>query len=395
MRVLVVNAGSSSLKHALVDARTEEILTRGVQRWDPDASAGRHVAALRTALEDAGGCADAVGHRVVHGGALAGPVLVDASAIAQIAALAALAPLHTRAALEGIAAAREALPGVAQVACFDTAFHHGLPAAAATYALPREWVERFGLRRYGFHGLNVAWCHEQAVQALGAQRCRRLVVCHLGSGCSVTAVLDGRSVDTTMGFTPLDGVPMATRSGSIDPGLLAHLLASGIAREELEDALNHRSGLLAIAGTSDLREVQAAAIAGDERAQLAFDVFVRGVAAAVAAMTTSLRGLDALVFTAGAGEGSALLRAAVCARLAHLGVALDVVANARHAARIGVPDAAVAVLVVHAGEEVVIARETSHVLSCCHGAAPRAAAPTPLRRRQHRTAPPAVNGPRP
>jgi acetate kinase len=368
--VLVVNAGSSSLKHALVDARDtgfagagERVLRSGMQRWDPGSSSGRHARALCDAVADAGGTADAVGHRVVHGGErFSGPAIVDGATRAAIAGLAELAPLHTRAALEGIDAAAQALPGVPQVACFDTAFHRTLTPAAATYALPAEWSERLHLRRYGFHGLNVAWCHEQVEHLLGADRCRRLVVCHLGSGCSVSAVLDGRSVDTTMGFTPLEGVPMATRSGSIDPGLLLHLLASGISREELDDALNHRSGLYGICGLADLEEIQDAAIAGDARAQLAFDVLVRGVSSAVAAMTTSLRGFDALVFTGGAGEHSSLLRAAVCGRLDHLGVALDPVANTGHAGAISAPGAAVEVLVVAAGEELVIARETSRLL---------------------------------
>ena len=363
MLVLIVNAGSSSLKHALVDADTLRVVRSGVERWEPGAGAGRHGGALRAALADAGGEADAIGHRVVHGGErFTGPMHLDPGVRADIASLGALAPLHTRAALEGIDAASAALPELPQVACFDTAFHHDLPPAAATFALPRDWSERFALRRYGFHGLNVQWCHEQALRALGTDRARRLVVCHLGSGCSVTAVLAGRSVDTTMGFTPLDGVPMATRSGSIDPGLLLHLLASGIERDELDDALNHRSGLLGLCGRHGVYEVEQAAIAGDEGAQLAFDVLVRGVSSAVAAMTTSLRGLDALVFTAGAGEGSSLLRAHVCSRLAHLGVALDVVRNTRHETQIGAPDAAVATLVVAAGEELVIARETARLL---------------------------------
>jgi acetate kinase len=369
MHVLVVNAGSSSLKHALVEADAMTVVRNGEERWQPGAGAGRHAEALRAALADAGGEAEAIGHRVVHGGErFTGPVRVDAGVRAAIASLETLAQLHTRAALEGIDAATAALPELAQVACFDTAFHHDLPPAAATYALPQDWSERFGLRRYGFHGLNVGWCHEQALRALGADRSRRLVVCHLGSGCSVTAVLDGHSVDTTMGFTPLEGLPMATRSGSVDPGLLLHLLAVGIEPGELDEALNHRSGLLGICGRHGVREVEGAAIAGDERAQLAFDVLVRGVSSAVAAMTASLRGLDALVFTAGAGEGSSLLRAHVCARLAHLGVALDVVLNARHAAQIGARDAAVATLVVAAGEELLIARETARLLA---GAATR------------------------
>lgn len=363
MRVLVVNAGSSSLKHALVDTADEAILTRAEERWEPDAKAGRHSDALTAALADAGDHAEAVGHRVVHGGpGFIGPALIDADTRAAIAALAPLAPLHTRAALEGIDAASAALPGLQQVACFDTTFHRTLQPEAATYALPREWIERFALRRYGFHGLNVSWCHEQATRILGTQRCRRLVVCHLGSGCSVSAVLDGRSVDTTMGFTPVEGVPMATRSGSVDPGLLLHLLASGIEHDELYEALNHRSGMLGLSGLAGIHEVERAASAGDEHAQLALDVLVRGVSSAVAAMTTSLRGLDALVFSAGAGEHSASLRAAICARLAQLDVAIDEGPNSRNAEQIGARDAPVAVLIVRAGEEVVIARETGQVL---------------------------------
>jgi acetate kinase len=365
VRVLVVNAGSSSLKHALVDVDgvTADVLSAAAESWEPGAYGGRHAEALQAVLASAGGQAEAVGHRVVHGGpTFAGPVRIDAAARKAIAALAPLAPLHTRAALEGIDAAAAALPDLPQVACFDTTFHRTLTAEAATYAVPRTWSERFGLRRYGFHGLNVAWCHQRAAAILGAAASRRLVVCHLGSGCSVTAVLDGRSVDTSMGFTPLDGVPMATRPGALDPGLLLHVLAAGVGLDELDEALNHRSGLLGIAGLHGLREVELAAAAGDERAQLAFAILVRGVSGAVAAMTTALHGLDAVVFTAGAGEGSAALRAAVCARLAQLGVGVDATRNAEHAEQIAPPGAAVAVLIVAAGEEIVVARDTATVL---------------------------------
>ncbi len=374
MLVLVVNAGSSSLKHALIDTSSEEVRGSGEAFWDSSAAPGRHGGALRDALAGAGAGvgagvgagsrAAAVGHRVVHGGPdFTGPTLIDAATRAAIAALAPLAPLHTHAALEGIDAATAVLPDLPQVACFDTAFHRTLGAAAATYALPRAWTERFGLRRYGFHGLNVGWCAERAAAILGAARARGLVVCHLGSGCSVSAVADGRSVDTTMGFTPLEGVPMATRSGSVDPGMLLHLLAAGITSDELGQTLNHRSGLLGIAGRRGVHEVERAAVGGDPRAQLALDVFVRGVSGAVAAMTTALPGgLDALVFTAGAGERSALLRAAICARLGQLGVALDAERNAANGPRIEATGAAVAVLVVPAGEEIVVARQTAAVL---------------------------------
>jgi acetate kinase len=354
VRVLVVNAGSSSLKHALVDAAAGAVVARGEERWDPDEhEPGRHAAALAAALT--GARADAVGHRVVHGGIrFIGPTVVSAEVREAIAALAELAPLHTRAALEGIDAAGAALPGLPHVACFDTAFHRTLAPEAATYALPHEWTERFGLRRFGFHGLNVEWCAERAPG-------RRIVVCHLGSGCSVSAVRDGRSVDTTMGFTPLEGVPMATRSGSVDPGLLLHLLDGRIGRDEVEHALNHRSGLLGISGVAGgVREVGHAAAAGDDRASLAIAVFVRGVAGAVAAMTASIGGLETLVFTGGVGEGSARIRGMVAGRLAHLGVALDDDANRGGEGErdIGAAGAPVRVLIVPAGEELVIARQT-------------------------------------
>lgn len=378
MRVLVVNAGSSSLKHALVDsARIGDdpggaVVASGEERWDPGDSPGRHGEALTRALRDAGGSGaagpDAIGHRVVHGGErFEAPAVIDDDVRAGIEQAARLAPLHNRAALEGIDAALEAFPELPQVACFDTAFHRTLDAEAATYAVPREWRERHGIRRFGFHGLNVAWCAGRARELLGAEASRRLVVCHLGSGCSATAVRDGRSCDTTMGFTPLDGVPMGTRSGAIDPGILPHLMrTAGLGADELDDALNHRSGLLGLAGSADVREVLAAAEQGEPDARLALDVFARGVAGAVAALSTSLGGLDALVLTAGIGERSPDVRAQVAARLEHLGVALDAARNGEATGgddgEIGAVRARVRVLVVAAREELVVARETAAAL---------------------------------
>lgn len=363
MRVLVINAGSSSLKHAVVETESGELLSFAEERWEPEDVPGRHASELRSALGGDDRAPDAIGHRVAHGAdVFAGPVLVDADVRAQIAALARLAPLHNQAALEGIDTAAEVWPGIPQVACFDTAFHHTLPAPAATYAVPHTWTERFGLRRYGFHGLNVEWCTQRAGELLSPAATRRLVVCHLGSGASVTAVLDGRSVDTTMGFTPLEGVPMATRSGSVDPGLLLHLAREGLSIDELDRGLNHQAGLLGVSRLSpDLRVVLRAAKAGDEHAQLAFDVLVRGVAAAIAAMSTALGGLDCLVFTAGAGEGSSALRATVAARIAHLGVELDDAENARAEpdADITAAGGRVRTLVIRAGEERVVAWETA------------------------------------
>ena len=238
------------------------------------------------------------------------------------------------------------------VAVFDTAFHATIPEEAATYAVPPRWRNDWAVRRYGFHGLSVQWAAERVAVP-------RLVVCHLGGGCSVTAVRDGLSVDTTMGFSPLEGVPMASRSGSVDPGALLHLLRSGrLDIDALDHALNHESGLVGLAGTADVRELEARAAADEAAATLALDVFSYRVAGAVAALVVATEGLDALVFTAGIGEGSAVVRERVCGRLRHLGVELDVAAN-----RDAVPDAdvsragsAVRVAVIHAREDSVAAR---------------------------------------
>jgi acetate kinase len=324
LNVLVVNAGSTSLKLHLVSptGETERLASLG----------------------EATGRVEAVAHRVVHGGPrFREPVVIDGEVRAQIFELEPLAPLHNAPALRAIEAAEAALPKLPQVAVFDTAFHATIPAAAATYALPRQWREEWGVHRYGFHGLSVQWAAEQV-------RVPRLVVCHLGGGCSVTAVLDGRSVDTTMGFSPLEGVPMATRSGSVDPGALIFLLREqGLGADDVDRALNTESGLRGLAGGSgDMRQLEQRMQAGDSDAKLAFDVFVHRVAAAVGAMSAATQGLDALVFTAGIGEGSALVRSRVCGRLGHLGVGTS---------------SSVRVEVVQAREELVVARAAVALLS--------------------------------
>ena len=333
MRVLVVNAGSTSLKLRLVGPGDEEAApVAELADVDP-----RSV--------------DAVAHRVVHGGPrFRDPVLVDEDVIAAIADLRPIAPLHNAPALAGIDAARRALPDVPHVAVFDTAFHATLPEEASTYAVPPRWREEWGIRRYGFHGLSVQWAAERVPA-------RRLVVCHLGGGCSVTAVLDGRSVDTTMGFSPLEGVPMATRSGSIDPGALLYLLREGrLGLEELDGQLEHESGLAGLSGggSGDVREAS----------ELALAVFGYRVAAAVAAMAAAAGGLDALVFTAGMGENSAGVRERVCDRLAFLGVALDAGRNAaaKPDCEVSADGGAVAVWVIRAREELVAAQAARGVL---------------------------------
>jgi acetate kinase len=336
VRVLVVNAGSTSLKLSVVDED---------ERAEP-------VAALDAVPGDVG----AVGHRVVHGGErFREPVVIDEEVERELAKLTELAPLHNAPALDAIRAARAALPGIPHFAVFDTAFHATIPDEAATYALPRRLRDQ-GIRRFGFHGLSVQWAAERVPAT-------RLVVCHLGGGCSVTAVDGGRSVDTTMGFTPLEGVPMATRAGSVDPGALLYLLRHGISTAELEGLLEHESGLVGLSGLSgDVRELEAS---DEPAARLALDVFAYRIAQAVAAMAVPLGGLDALVFTGGIGENSASVRAEVCRRLAILGIALDKTANDSAEADVDVAtsDSRVRVAVIRAGEDVVVARAIHQHLS--------------------------------
>jgi acetate kinase len=304
------------------------------------------VASLAAAPRDVA----AVAHRVVHGGErFREPVVIDDDVERALAALADLAPLHNRPALTAIESARRALPDVPHVAVFDTAFHATLPPEASTYALPRRFREELGIRRYGFHGLSVQWAAEQVPVP-------RLVVCHLGGGCSVTAVRDGRSVDTTMGFTPLEGVPMATRAGSVDPGALLHVLRTGaLTADDLDGALEHESGLVGLGGSDDPRKLEGT---------LALAVYTYRIAGAVAAMAVALGGLDALVLTAGVGEGSAYVRAQICARLAFLGVELDAAANERAEpdAEIAVAASRVRVVVLHAREDLVAARAARELL---------------------------------
>jgi acetate kinase len=279
---------------------------------------------LREALDGGLGDADIVGHRIVHGGQrFRDAVLIDAGVETALRELVGMAPLHQRQSLEALDAVSQALPAVPAVACFDTAFHATLPPAAHTYALPAEWRERWAVRRYGFHGLSHAWIARRVPDLLGTSA-SRIVSCHLGAGASLCAIADGRSVDTTMGFTPLEGLVMATRSGSVDPGLVLWLIErAGIAERELADKLEHGSGLLGLAGTADMREVLTRADRGDRDARLARDVYVHRARAGIAAMAAALGGLDVLVFTGGVGERSAEIRARAVGGLGFLGLALD------------------------------------------------------------------------
>jgi acetate kinase len=293
-------------------------------------------------------------------------VILDKSVEDEIRALEPLAPLHNAPALKGIEQARRAFPDLPHVAVFDTSFHATMPAEASTYALPNEWRE-WGIRRYGFHGTSVEWSAERAPDLLGhSSDGLKLVVCHLGGGCSVTAVRDGRSVDTTMGFSPLEGIPMTTRSGSVDPGALFYLQRErGLGVDELDHALNSASGVKALAGGGlGMREIEEAAEAGDVDARLAVDVFVHRLVGAVAEMAAAAGGLDALVFTAGIGENSAPIRAGACGRLALLGIQFDLQRNAEAEpdCDVAASDSAVRVLVIRAREEVVAARAARALL---------------------------------
>jgi acetate kinase len=359
MRVWVVNAGSSSLKLSVVEWPQGLASCQQNVALPADATPSLEAAAAQV------GRIDAVAHRIVHGGLkFRQAVRIDEGVLGALEALREIDPLHAAKSLAGVRAAQAALPDVPQVACFDTAFHAGLPEAAWRYALPAEWTEPWGLRRMGFHGLSLA----HAVRRLGEldAAARRVVICHLGSGCSVTAVRDGRSLDTTMGYTPLEGLAMATRAGSVDPGVLTHLLRDrGLSPTQLEDGLERHSGLLGLSGVSgDLREVRAAAGRGDARSAVAIDVFTHMVCRGIGAVLASLDGLDALVFTGGIGEHDAALRAAVCERFAWLGLQLDGRRNqdAGADAVLSQPASRVRVWAIEAREDLTMAREAAALL---------------------------------
>jgi len=324
--VLVVNAGSSSLKLSVVGPGDETLASRELAApravVDPDE--------LRRALGDEGGLggADAVGHRIVHGGSrFRSAVVVDPEVRDALAELVDLAPLHQPKSLAALDAVSAALPDVPAVACFDTAFHATLPEAAFTYALPSSWASKWGVRRYGFHGLSHAWVARRAPALLGVSSTTlRIVSCHLGAGASLCAIAGGQSVDTTMGFTPLEGLVMATRSGSVDPGLVLWLLERGdLSEAELGHALEHESGLLGLSGTADMRDVvsRAGAGSGDPAARLAIDVYLHRLRALIASMAAALGGLDVLAFTGGVGEHSPEIRSGAAAGLSFLGVVVD------------------------------------------------------------------------
>ncbi|GAA0522419.1 acetate kinase [Saccharopolyspora subtropica] len=360
MRVLAVNAGSSSLKLSLLDDG-EAVAADVLERWDGAAEP------IRRFLDEHG--ADAIGHRVVHGGPrVVDATVVDDAVLNYLASLTDLAPLHQPRALAGLRAARAAAPGTPSVACVDTAFHARLPVGASTYALPREWNRAWSLRRYGFHGLSHSYAVVRGAEVAGLPPgWGRVLSCHLGAGASMAAVLEGRCVDTTMGFTPEEGLVMNTRSGSVDPGLLGWLLtAKAVAPPELFETLTKRSGLLGLSGVSgDLRDVLAARDNGDADAAVAFDVYRHSLVRHAGAMAAVLGGVDLLVFTGGIGEHQPPVRAAVGEALEFAGVTVDPTRNAQASgdADISIPGATVRTVVVEAREDREIARQTTAALT--------------------------------
>jgi acetate kinase len=360
MHVLAVNAGSNSLKLSVIDDGDETLAATELTR-PPDRSMHDAVLSFVAEQRDIG----AVGHRIVHGGpALTRTVVVDDAVRAQLSVAAAMAPLHVPPALDILDAIRErsTLP---QVACFDTAFHVSLPAAATTYAIPQTWREAYGIRRYGFHGLSCAWSLRRCASLLDRDPATlQIIVAHLGGGASVTAIREAHSVDTSMGFTPLEGLVMETRSGSVDPGALLYLqTTAGITPEAMSDALERGSGLLALGGSADMREVLAHAAAGEPAAALARDVYVHRARALLAGVASSLDRLDAIVFTGGVGENAAEIRDGICKGLRLLGVTKpDASIRFDGDGMISRTSASVPILLVHAREDLEIARETRELI---------------------------------
>jgi len=391
MKVLVVNAGSSSVKYYLYRMPEADILAQGlIERIGQADASLRHTCAGRTHARqaragtvteamklvfevlcrpDIGPLKDlrevaAVGHRVVHGGEeFTGSVVIDEHVISAIERYAELAPLHNPPNLTGIRTAQDKLPGIVQVACFDTAFHATIPEVAYMYALPYELYERYGIRRYGFHGISHRYVARRAAAMMGMGKYDiNAITCHLGNGCSVAAISKGRSVDTSMGFTPLEGVPMGTRCGDIDPAILFYLEQKGYRLEQLKELCNKKSGLLGISGLSnDVRNLEELARKGRKRAELAIDVFCYRIKKYIGAYAAVLGKVDALVFTGGIGENAVHLRRQICQELAQIGIELDEQANLAATAceaRISTQNSRVMVLMIPTNEQAAIANDT-------------------------------------
>jgi acetate kinase len=401
MKILVLNSGSSSQKSCLyeigdvIPKNSPEPIWQAKAEWNGD----RAEVSIRTSCGDnlknritvgsreeaAGPMLDTlwsgitrvvsgpseinvVGHRVVNGGQnYREPIVVNAEVRATITRMSAFAPLHNRAELEGMDIIAKRFGAIPQIAVFDTGFHSQLPESAYVYPGPYEWLAR-GIRRYGFHGINHQYCAERTAQLLGKDlRSLKIVSCHLGNGCSLAAIQDGHSVDTTMGFTPLEGLMMGTRSGSVDPGILTYMMREGLfTGEQLDELLNQKSGLLGISGISgDMRQIVALMKEGNSRAKLAFDIFVHRLRSCLGAMIAALGGIDALIFSAGIGENSAEVRAAACANFGYLNLMLDSEKNqsSPQDQDIAEKDSAVRVMVIRAQEDWAIAKKCWSLLS--------------------------------
>jgi len=397
MKILVINAGSSSLKYQLFDMDTEAVLAKGLcerigldghlkhspltggkQVFEKDIAMPTHAEAMQAVLdllvsEEYGVLGsvneiDAVGHRVLHGGMeFTESCLVNDACIDAIKRCIPLGPLHNPANLMGIQACQAVMKGTPQVAVFDTAFHMTMPPKAYMYAVPYEYYEKYQIRRYGFHGTSHRYVSGRAIQMLGGRKGLKIVCCHLGNGSSLSAVVDGKCVDTTMGLTPLAGVPMGTRSGDVDPAVLQFVVnKEGISIDEMLNILNKKSGVLALSGvSSDFRDLDAAASEGNKRAQLALDKFNYEVRKAIGAYAAAMGGIDAIVFTAGIGENSPVLRENIVAGLEYMGAKIDPEKNKVRGveADVSAEDSRVRILIIPTNEELMIARDTKEITS--------------------------------
>ncbi len=398
MKVLVINCGSTSLKYQLIDSDSEQVLAKGLcerigieggmvkytgsktgTKYEKEFDMPDHGVALKKVIDilldpEDGAISsleeiNAVGHRVVHGGEYFNKtVKVDDEVIKLIKECSDLAPLHNPANLLGIEACQKIMPGVPQCATFDTAFHQTMPAKAYTYAIPFEYYEQYKIRRYGFHGTSHSFVSKRAIEILGkGAEGTKVIVCHLGGGGSITAVMDGKSVDTSMGFTPLEGVVMGTRSGNIDPAIVEYIAT----KENLDvkgvlNILNKKSGLAGISGkTSDIRDIDAGVAEGDKRSIIAHDVFCYTATKLIGGYIAAMNGVDMIVFTAGIGENDDMTRSKIMSNFGYMGISIDEEANkATHGSEkcISTPDSKVAVYVIPTNEELAIARETVEVL---------------------------------
>lgn len=390
MKILVLNSGSSSLKYQLFDMNDESVMAKGLvekiglpgsvlnhsksgsDKKVIEADIPNHAVAIEMVVEalthaEHGVIADmkevgAVGHRTIHGGTISSSCLITPELMAEMERLVELAPLHNPPAILGIKACAEKIPGVPMAGVFDTAFHQTMPPSSYIYSLPYEYYEKYQLRRYGFHGTSHRYVAARVAELLGNPAHSKIISCHLGNGSSVCAVLDGKSYDTSMGFTPLEGLTMGTRSGDIDPAIVTFIMdKEGLTPDEMNAVLNKKSGLAGISGvSSDMRYIEDAAAQGNERAQLALDIFARGVLRYIGAYAAEMGGVDAIVFTAGIGENGTAMREAICEKLGYLGLTMDKEANKSRGKEvcISTPDSKLKAFVVPTNEELMIARDT-------------------------------------